>query len=412
MRISLADINRADFYVNPRNIPGYGDVFLIIPKKGKHKWLPSEFHLRSLLCDLDGNIISSGFPKFLNVSENSALDKITYECITDGKVFFPEKMDGSLIVRDVLPNGQVNIRTRGSHSLGDFHNKVMGLIREKYPKILDPSVFPSMSLLFEFTSPDNRIILEYDKPALTLLGAMKLHEDFLPYFICGTPEMNVLMAETLEVDPLVFHELSSNLEECISFVKSLQDSEGVVAWCIPGDTIGHNDTKYVHMAKIKASAYLKIHYLRFHLTSSKMSRICYALGLETDEEFRELIFSIHGDYEVYELLLPEFRVFTCERQRRMQEVIDFITTLSAQEFHFASKKRRYMVLRKFAEDYGHKKFVHLALAIFDEAYEKALKYSISYSLDISPGSLGKYLSDGEEYYETILENIDRRRENV
>ena len=125
-----------------------------------------------------------------------------------------------------------------------------------------------------------------------------------------------------------------------------------------------------------------------------------------------MIFSIHGDYEVYELLLPEFRVFTCERQRRMQEVIDFITTLSAQEFHFASKKRRYMVLRKFAEDYGHKKFVHLALAIFDEAYEKALKYSISYSLDISPGSLGKYLSDGEEYYETILENIDRRRENV
>ena len=86
-RIDLSTIDRETFNVESRVISGYGSVILVAPKKVKHVWRDDELHLRSLICDPDGTIISSGFPKFMNYGEREDLDAITENLIENGTVY-------------------------------------------------------------------------------------------------------------------------------------------------------------------------------------------------------------------------------------------------------------------------------------------------------------------------------------
>src|SRR5688572_24677969 len=122
MRLDVGSIDRTQFKV----VEEEGET-LIIPLKDKYRWRDDELHLRSLVLDATGTVISAGFPKFFNFGEQPERDRELAAAMARGGVEFPEKLDGSLIVADRV-GGVPRLRTRGRRLLGEFGPEVDALI--------------------------------------------------------------------------------------------------------------------------------------------------------------------------------------------------------------------------------------------------------------------------------------------
>jgi hypothetical protein len=99
MIIDYHNIDRSQFSVRDRD-----GLILITPHKFKHIWEPHEVHLRSLLLDSNGKVISSGFPKFRNMGECSHDDAAFLSSLRTGRVVFTEKRDVTLVCLDMFPS--------------------------------------------------------------------------------------------------------------------------------------------------------------------------------------------------------------------------------------------------------------------------------------------------------------------
>jgi hypothetical protein len=86
------------------------------------------------------------------------------------------KLDGSLLVRSVH-QGQVLLRTRGAFGYAHQDNAhEIDACTHRYPRLLDPTYLPDTSLLFEWVSPSNVIILKYGASDLFLVGGVWHHD--------------------------------------------------------------------------------------------------------------------------------------------------------------------------------------------------------------------------------------------
>ena len=130
MRVDVAAIDRTQFKI----VEEEGET-LVIPLKDKFRWCEDELHLRSLVLDATGEVISTGFPKFFNYGEDPERDRDLAAAIAHGVVEFPEKLDGSLIVADRI-RGTPRLRTRGRRVLGEFASEIEALIASDYPQLL------------------------------------------------------------------------------------------------------------------------------------------------------------------------------------------------------------------------------------------------------------------------------------
>ena len=229
MRIDLTRIEPGDFFLRSVTLPGVGPAVQIAPRKQKHRWHADEHHLRSLLCRPDGTLLSAGLPKFFNLGEDAEADLVTRAVLAGGQAWFTEKVDGSLIIRDVL-GGQVHLRTRGLHILPPgMGERVQALIAARYPRLLDPAVLPEGSLLLEYTSdhPEDRIIVPYAEQRLTALGWMDRTSGTVPR-LRGTPEDVAGVAAATGTDAVPLHALPATLDAAAEAVAAWTDREGVV----------------------------------------------------------------------------------------------------------------------------------------------------------------------------------------
>ncbi|HEY7358938.1 MAG TPA: RNA ligase, partial [Ktedonobacterales bacterium] len=148
-------VDRKDFAVDD-----IGACLFIHPKRDKWDWTEDELRLRSVAVDLQGRVISTGWPKFFNMGERPANDAALEQALESGEeVFFTEKLDGTLIVRSVLPNGKVIFRTRGRWESDEFGPLAHAVASARYPALLDPRIMPEWSLLFEYVGPANLIVV-------------------------------------------------------------------------------------------------------------------------------------------------------------------------------------------------------------------------------------------------------------
>lgn len=126
-------------------------------------WTPVTINCRGLILDDDFNIVARGYKKFFNISQRPL--EIGY----DDPVEVMDKADGSLILLVSTPNGYI-CATRGS-----FESE-QAIAATKHWKInyghLIPD--PEWTFLFEWVGPSNRIVLNYDKNDLVLLGAVHI----------------------------------------------------------------------------------------------------------------------------------------------------------------------------------------------------------------------------------------------
>jgi hypothetical protein len=293
-RINLPDLNRDDFNVTLR-----GDKWLVVPSKAKHKWAPEEMHLRSLLLTQGGTVVSSGWHKALNYGEDKTIDEQFRKALARNAVIFTEKMDGTLIILSFV-DGRPLLRTRGNDTLGEFEEPVLKLLNDKYPRFwhwyLNGAVLATVtrehfSLLFEYTGPENRIVIPYDESALTFLGAVS-HTDLTQTwdrFTAQMIEMQTGIPAVREID------LPRSVDDLMPIVRAWTDKEGVVARFVTEDGVPTQ-------VKIKASQYVKLHAIKFKLNEANVAKLLFLLGAKTADEAREKLFAMNIDAEAQEFI--------------------------------------------------------------------------------------------------------------
>lgn len=254
------------------NIKEERGLRLITPKHeaavANAPWTKETLKYRSRVEDTYGNTVSQGFKKFFNLGSGpdglriEAKDVIT--AAERGDLVATLKVDGSLLIRSVHL-GHLMLRTRGSFGYSHLDNEAeMGGFYTKYPEVFDPGRYVGISLLFEWVSPANQIVIKYKEPELTLIGAvrhrdlsyMKIHE--LKYV---AETLQVPIVEAFPLTPLGWGHLQASLE-------SRQDIEGYVL-----RMNGEQD-----LVKVKCPSYLTKHSLRSNLTTEDLADLYFQQG--------------------------------------------------------------------------------------------------------------------------------------
>lgn len=204
------------------------------------RWTPENARFRSVIVRQSDNfVVSQGFRKFTNLGETPSFEPWD----PNWPVEATKKMDGSLLIVSKY-KGNLIIRTRGAvDTLAMDNNHEIGLFMRKYNLMFESSVLDdNFSILLEWTSPDNIVVLkESDEPELTLLAIIDNTSG--NYSNDDTVSLAAGIWCIQKAKTFVFN----SLEECVQEVKSWEGSEGVV--------IRNGQT----LKKIKSTQYLDLH---------------------------------------------------------------------------------------------------------------------------------------------------------
>ncbi len=291
--MDIQALTKKGFVVTP-----HGEFSLVHPARHKFDWADDELHLRSVVLDSAGRVVSVGWPKFFNQGEQAEGDEVIAAELAAGRAVITHKHDGSLVIRSVLPGGTVLFRTRGSFDGGEYGVHARAVAEEKYPKLLDPTVFPEGSLLFEYVGAGNQIVVRYDADDLVFLGAAT-HRPTVRYTDWTTLQslaeaLGLNLVETLDWAGV------SGVSEILEIVQGWNHSEGVVVRAADGQTL----------LKLKSAWYFAQHALRWHLTYESIVR--FALdGAITDVPGLEAALTQAGwDFELQKTAKEHFAVYS------------------------------------------------------------------------------------------------------
>lgn len=228
------------------------ECYLITPQIDA-KWNKNNLFYRSLITDKEGNVLSSGFPKFFNYGEKP-------DCYPDPENFndwkIEEKIDGSLLIADYV-NGQFSMRTRGTVSYSSQENaKDFELLPEKYPEVVDfLKENQHLSLLFEIVTPNNVIVVRPQQVEFYLIGAINKNE-------MRVASSHDLLEIWREIGPIYTPHIynfidTKDLSKIAENIKHWRGKEGIV--------ISYNNGQ--NRIKLKSDWYLFIHRVKSQLNS-------------------------------------------------------------------------------------------------------------------------------------------------
>lgn len=290
-----------------RIIQGNNGEKLITPEfgTGNESWKDkSHLWLRSLHIGPDDTVISVGFPKFFNCGDGPREFQITEKDLLDKKDLVATlKYDGSLLCRYVQ-DGIVKFRTRGALQVGlDNKNEIDKFIKW-YPKLNDPSVYPNISLLFEWCSPRNQIVIKYDKPQIILVGAVSYEKNTEWY----NNKFSLLTIKELEQISENLSSFDDYLMQCVEYFY-LKNNTEVIALIerikndkiIEGYVIRMDGEQ--NLVKVKSDHYFILHSLKSNLTSESITELFLSWNQPSFEEFKKKFESSY-DYETFAVALP------------------------------------------------------------------------------------------------------------
>ena len=271
------------------------DYTFIHPKHTKWDWTQEELRLRSVAVDRQGRVVSSGFPKFFNAGERPADDAKLEAVLSNGEdVFFTEKLDGTLMIRSVLPDSRVIFRTRGTWNGGDFAPVAFGLSVKRYPVLLEPTFMAEWSLLFEYVGPENLIVIAYSEPELHFLGAIR-HADL---HLMPVEQIHEFASEHgLRAAPLL--ELPRDLKGLQQTVREWGDREGVVARLHRGQLL----------IKVKSARYLALHAMRANMSYDLIAEYARGADVRSEEDLEAGLRELGYDYELRQTAKFLFRTY-------------------------------------------------------------------------------------------------------
>ena len=282
MKIDISSIDRTQFMVHEHSLNGE-IVHLIQPQHIGTQWRQDNKHMRSVVVNYEGEVISASLPKFTNWGENPEHFPVPTSLKNATVV---EKLDGSTLIVSKYKN-QYILRTRGTVDASKLAN---GFELELFKstilsKLHDSNDTWNYSIIWEWLSPINKIVLSYgDEPMWKLIGFID-HSDYS----LATQDMLDLMAKKYDLlRPEIY--TFTDISDMLQIVDKWQDREGVCLY-------SKND-QAIH--KIKASKYLLLHHLKSELSNiEKVLDVWLEQGMPDYNTFYNYIFTTF-DYELAE----------------------------------------------------------------------------------------------------------------
>ena len=294
MKIDLDKVDRTQFMVHEHSLNGE-IVHLIQPQHIGTKWTQDNKHMRSVVVNYDGEVISAGFPKFTNWGENP--DNFPVPTSLRNCTVM-EKLDGSLLIVSKY-NGQYILRTRGTvdastlangHELELFKTNILPkLVDATYPnyKYIDAMQGDTwrVSILFEWLSPINKIVINYgDEPKFTLIGIIGHTE----YDMVNQSGLDWLSKHWGLERPVTY--TFSDVNDLLQNVDQWKGKEGVCVY-------SKNDQS-IH--KVKGAWYLALHHMKSELSNiEKVMDVWLEQGMPDYNTFYNYIFTTF-DFELAE----------------------------------------------------------------------------------------------------------------
>jgi hypothetical protein len=250
---ALASSDLTQFRITEQEIAGDTCV-LVVPSEMGVDWNKDNLVLRSLIYrKADYHPISLSFTKFFNYGEKPGCysNPNSYP-ISDWTI--DNKEDGSTLIISRY-KGVPIVRTRGSFGTSGLDNSSEldnQLAREVHLALNCTLVADeTTTLLFEWLSPANRIVLPIERPELVLIGAIS-HLDYKYY---SPAELDSLAASLgfRRPERFTFGSISDILATC----KALKGREGFV--------LSYNGNQ--ERVKLKTDFYLRLHRLKSSLNS-------------------------------------------------------------------------------------------------------------------------------------------------
>ncbi|MCH9806902.1 MAG: hypothetical protein K0U74_04150 [Alphaproteobacteria bacterium] len=201
---------------------------------------------RGLKFDASGRIIARPFHKFFNVGEREDPNHIDWS--QDHLVM--DKLDGTMVHPAIL-NGELVFMTR--MGVTDHAKAAQALASDQVLQLCREQIEQGRTPLFEYTGPENRIVLDYQEPKLTLLAAREI--------VSGRYVAHDELSDIAKRGKVRLVENFGRVDDIKSFMadgRALQDVEGYV--------IAFSDG---HRLKLKADAYVLRHRALSHVHLEK-----------------------------------------------------------------------------------------------------------------------------------------------
>lgn len=279
MNISFDDYNLTGFFKTEVNFCGI-DAFLIEPSR-EYKFDRKHVIFRSSVWSKDGVLLSAGFKKFTNFGENET-EFPPPQSLSGTSIV--EKLDGSLVCIDYV-NNTLNMRTRGTSTYKVHgNNKEFEDCLNKYKIREYIQNNPHYTLLFESTTPTNKIIIDYgDTPDFVLIGVVNKND----YSLLTQTKLDEIAVEIGIRRPRRY--MFPSIIDMVEVVSNLPDTEGVCLYS--------NNDQDIH--KVKTKKYIKLHYLKSSLSLNALLDVFIENKYTTYSELYEYVLNAF-DYEVAE----------------------------------------------------------------------------------------------------------------
>lgn len=253
---------------------------------------PIVLECRSLVLAMDTfDVVSMKFSRFFNYGECPHL----YVDFDISGSLLLEKADGSLVGFNHSPfTGRWEISTRsmyraeGEHILGGtFRDKILSgagfCSDEEFQDWSENILSEELTYIFEWVSPENRIVTPYEKSELVLLGVSNKNTLEYHTFSEMSDVCESLISFGLNVRMPKCYPSPESKEHLVEMVNSLPDlQEGFILWC----------EKTGRRMKMKSTNYLIAHRLRGENT------------IPTRKNVAELILT--GEVEEFLCYFPEY----------------------------------------------------------------------------------------------------------
>ena len=281
MKIDLAGINTEQFRIKKFIIAGE-TCFLVNPYKTMFDWDTDNLIFRSSVWNADGEPVSLSYKKFFNLNEKPAL---TPSITDDPVLILAEKIDGSTLIVSRY-RGQTIIRTRRTVDARETDNGYeIDIFQKKYSEFfryIDTHLTSNFSYIFEWVSPNNRIIMKYPESKLYLTGII----DHSNYSLLQQEYLNEKADKYGFERPNTFQIDSQNLDAQVSSIQKQTDIEGMCIYFNQGQDI----------RKCKTLRYLKLHALKRDLSLKRILQLLIQLQIRDEESFIQFIEKEY-DYE-------------------------------------------------------------------------------------------------------------------
>ena len=319
MKIDLQSIDPTQFMMHPHVLNGQL-LTLVQPQHIGAKFTQANKIFRSSVWNDAGELVSAGFPKFTNWGENPENFPVP-NSLKDTVI--TEKLDGSLLIVSKYMGNYI-LRTRGTVDATKLNNGAeLEIYKQTILPMLENSTYPQsdkviqalsgdtwkVSVLFEWTSPTQRIILSYgDAPQWHLVGIVGHTE----YDLVWQDKLDDLAKHWNVKRPVTY--TFPTVQDLMSAVELWKGKEGVVVYSRNGQALH----------KVKGLWYLALHRMKEALASfDKVVDVWYEQGQPTYQQFEDFITN-QFDWELWTQVRGDASRI-CDGAKDVQKIVDGMT---------------------------------------------------------------------------------------